>query len=206
MLLQLPDFVEGKLGGSELRIIREHIRDCPDCRKEEERIREIYASLPPRDSFSPVPESYWMSIVPRIHEKIDTQRHGLRLIPGWIYRFVFPAAAVSLIVILVFRADIFPPASATDELLTSVQQLSDEERTAVFNEYSATLPDEIDDYAVADSVALPLQVEAEEAATTGSFESIFENQLAPETLLESLSEEEMEQVMKKLQTQHYIMS
>jgi hypothetical protein len=206
IILELPDFIEGKLDEEEIRLVQMHIKECPACRKEDENVREIFASLSSQTSFTPPAESYWNTIVPGIHEKIDHRRSGFRLIPEWIYRIVLPLAAVSLVVVVLFRTAVFSPSVTSEELLISVQQMSPEERTAVLNDFAATLPEYTEEYTVTDSVMIPLRSDATEAIRSESNEYNEEYQFAPETLLESLSAEEVERVITKLQTQQRITS
>jgi hypothetical protein len=115
-------------------------------------------------------------------------------------------AAVSLVIVVLFRTAIFSPSVTSEELWISVQQMSPEERTAVLNDFAATLPENTEEYTVADSVMIPLRSDATEAVRSESNEYNYEYQFAPETLLESLSAEEVEQVITKLQTQQRITS
>jgi hypothetical protein len=206
IMSELPDFIEGKLDEDENRLVQKHIIECPACLREEQNVREIFGSLSSQSSFIPPAESYWNTIVPRIHEEIDRRRSGFHLIPTWIYRIVLPLAAVSLVIVVLFRTGIFPPSGTSEELWISVQQMSPEEQTAVINDFAAALPENTEEYTVDDSAMIPLRSDASEAVRSESNEYMDEYQFAPETLLESLSAEEVEQVITKLQTQQRITS
>jgi hypothetical protein len=206
VMAELPDLIEGKLGEEASRLVQRHLEECSDCRKEEENVRAIYAALSSRPPFSLPPKSYWGTIVPRIHERIDRRHSGFRLVPGWAYRVVLPAAAVTFLIVVLFRSDLLTPSAASDDLWKSVQQMSVEERVAVLNDYGSALPESIEDYTVTDSIMVPLRSDAAEVMRSETNEYNYEYQFAPETLLESLSTKEVEQVISKLQTQQHITS
>ncbi|MGD0339803.1 MAG: zf-HC2 domain-containing protein [Bacteroidota bacterium] len=209
ILLQLPDFVQGKTSKDDSRIIQEHIQECTDCRKEAEDLREVFTSILSEGAFSAPSEAYWNTIVPRIHEQLKRRGRRSKFMPGWIYRIVLPLATVSLVIVLLFRNNIFSPATSQGELRKAIQQMTDEERTIVFHETIATTEEGIDEYPVTDSLFVLFRSDIRDAAKSGVFEytlTPFEHQFVPEALLESLSPEEVEQILEKLQTQQNITS
>ncbi len=207
--LQLPDYIEGKIGDDDRHIIQEHIQACVSCRKEAEHLGEAFTSLASERAFSAPSDSYWNTIVPRIHARLEEQRDRSRFMPGWVYRVVLPLATASIAIVLLIRSGVFSTATSQEELRSAVRQMTDEESAALFHEFTATVSENYDEYTVGDSLFVPLQNDVTEAIKSGVLEYTLipsEHQFAPETLLESLSPEEIEQVLAKLQTQQNITS
>jgi anti-sigma factor RsiW len=208
ILLDLPDFIQGKMGDSDRRSVQDHIERCPSCRKEAQNLREVFASISSERTPWAPPEAYWNTIIPRIHERLE-KRNQSRLIPKWIYRVVLPLAAVLIAVVVIYRSGYFGPVNPEEELRIAVKQMTNEEQADFVRDYTTALSESLDEYPVSDTLLVQYRSEITEAVKSGSFEyslTPFEYQLAPETLLESLSSEEVEKVLEKMQTHQNIIS
>lgn len=100
----LDDYLEGTLGGSELRAFEAHLAGCGPCRRELEVIRGLLsesAKLPPSIE---LPRDLWPRIEPRLSAKSlssSTVFHRFRPPLGSL------AAAASVLVILAVSATVF---------------------------------------------------------------------------------------------------
>lgn len=89
----LPEYIAGELSGPALRGVEDHLALCDECRMELESLRLMLEQLPRLALTSP-PESYWRSILPSLHARLDSA-----LIPDWIPKVVAPlAGGVALII------------------------------------------------------------------------------------------------------------
>lgn len=66
----LPDFVNGKLDEQLKETVELHLRSCPACRLEEERVREAFLYLDAHRSASPGP-AYFGTILPRVRQRTE---------------------------------------------------------------------------------------------------------------------------------------
>jgi len=105
----LPDFVGGKLLESEKAQIISHLESCHECRLEVEQLQMVFSLLREQQPVHP-PEQYWVSLVPRIHERIGKKPGSAY--PEWLPRFILPAAAA--IVLAAVLIDFSPKANFND--------------------------------------------------------------------------------------------
>lgn len=98
----LPDYVRGMLDTDESKIVEEHVQECPACREELAQVKLALVALEAAGR-GEVPQSYFSSLVPRIHRRLD---EGKRV--AWnknpvFSKLVVPLAAGILLSILVWH-------------------------------------------------------------------------------------------------------
>ncbi len=105
--LELPEHVEGRLSLDKKSAVVVHLQSCGACRVEFEGLQKLYASLKSEQRES-VPASYWATLLPRIHERVEERK--LRLVPSWLLRYALPL--VTAVVVMVILAEfVLPPGS-----------------------------------------------------------------------------------------------
>ena len=96
----LPDYVRGKLRRDEIDSVEEHLRTCPSCRSDLEEIREAVDALQHRGTHK-VPQSYFSSVLPRVHERLDRPGRFDWIGNPLLNRIVLPFSAAVVAVVVV---------------------------------------------------------------------------------------------------------
>jgi hypothetical protein len=78
----LPDFLEGRLQGSELSELESHLETCQSCRQEQMEIAQVLGILDKREIPEPG-EFFWSELRNRVHDELDGKR-------GPAIRLAFP--------------------------------------------------------------------------------------------------------------------
>ncbi len=120
----LPDYVLGKMADPDREAIARHLAACTACRAEVEEMEAAFSALAKNQPWQP-DASYWSTLLPRIHERIETKRR--RLIPEWVLRALLPAAAALALVLLVGRVMQTGPRNGPQDLSTVLSQTPSEE-------------------------------------------------------------------------------
>ena len=139
----IPDFVQGKISGTEKTLMENHLAVCSSCRQEAEDFRTLFAEIGQETAWKPS-GNYLATILPRVHERLD-KKHSVPM-PVWITRLAVPLASAAVIV--VFLTTIFPLSSidSSSNSMSSLARVSTddlneyvEQQTVVgVSEFSAT--------------------------------------------------------------------
>jgi hypothetical protein len=96
----LPNFISGNLSERDSKIVEEALTESPelnDLYLEFKKTFEFVSFV----KFDEPPAQYWNTLLPRIHEKIETKKQSkLSFVPGYVWKVLLPAAALVLIFII----------------------------------------------------------------------------------------------------------
>lgn len=132
----LPDYVRGRATADVTGDISTHLVTCKPCTSEVAELRELMATLGRSPVVSPSP-AYWGSILPRVHERLegrDRQR-----IPDWVMRFLIPASAAMLLVVILMRGFGDIDMSASSDFSSMMAQLPDADLTRLADAQTLSL-------------------------------------------------------------------
>lgn len=90
--LMLPDFVINKLSNGHVGEVQQHITECPQCRATANELQELMVGLRNIQVEEPQ-ETYFATILPRVHERIGVRQKGFQLPAYWL-RYVLPVAMI----------------------------------------------------------------------------------------------------------------
>lgn len=93
---QLPDFIIEKLSPADEATIREHIKYCESCQSEVASLREAINIIQKENIWSPN-NNYWVSLLPRIHKRIEERSNGT--LPNRLIKYAVPMMAAIAIII-----------------------------------------------------------------------------------------------------------
>ena len=98
----LPDYVRGVLSNQDAADVEAHLRQCPSCRGELEEVRHVLETIQHAGAGS-VPKSYFASILPRVHQRLDGKKHfewGKSLV---VNKLLFPLGVAVVAAILIWH-------------------------------------------------------------------------------------------------------
>jgi anti-sigma-K factor RskA len=95
----LADFALGRVRDDERTVIEQHLVRCAECSADLDGVKSLASDLP-TVQLDPPPEQYWISLLPRIHERIEAQSIRRRWFPVWAFRWAVPAAAAILVAVI----------------------------------------------------------------------------------------------------------
>jgi hypothetical protein len=185
----LPDFVNRKLFEDVEKKILEHIQTCKDCTEEVEQLKIFFTSAKRENAWVP-PEQYFVSVLPKIHQRIEKKRFFD--VPQGILRLVLPMAA--LVVMVVFFLQLFPVPSTqrNTELQLLLQQMSVEELQQVDETVSSMTMNESQEMLQSEPALLVMYL------TNGTL-SVASVEYEVQDDLEYLSEEEVNHLLALLE-------
>ena len=195
----LPDYVQGTISDDDISLVAQHLHECKDCPRELKSLQELYARLESRTESSPA-ASYWATLLPRIHERIDERKK--HYVPRWAPRFVFPLAAAAVIVLVAIR--LFSPSAGMPEMTrlstgTGVreilQQMDSTEVQAIRSEFLAsnnliTLIGESNPFSGDDEVLVEM--------LSGVRLSPLQSDVDTRSLVDNLTDEEADAIVSRL--------
>lgn len=115
----LPEYIESGLPGDVT--IRDHLDTCSNCRRLLTELEQLYSELRVKPERH-VPDHYWITLLPRIHQRIEERQRSFRL-PRWAIRY----AILSVVVIaIVVSFQVFGPERQEGEGLQAVVEQMDE--------------------------------------------------------------------------------
>jgi hypothetical protein len=97
----LPDFVQGLLSGDEKKGVEAHLAGCEVCRERAEGLRVLFRRLAEGTVPDP-PAGYFLSLLPRVRERIERGENRLWRPGSLVDRFAVPAVVGALTVLLLF--------------------------------------------------------------------------------------------------------
>lgn len=154
VLVNLPDFLLGKIEPNLKRYIEDHLESCADCREELEELRRPAAVLGGL-SDEVYPESFWQEMRASIMESVSAPRRSAWRIPVFAGSL---AAFVLLIGFGIYRV-VFPPVSTTRSVTALASTLPTDEIVSLpslntnYTEAASTQTDGLEEMdAVDDSV------------------------------------------------------
>jgi predicted anti-sigma-YlaC factor YlaD len=119
---RIIDLLENTLSGEEHERVSEHLKNCPSCQKEYDRVKALYGILD--GDIVPIPEQ---ELFDRIKNNIRQREIRLRRFKVPIFiKVIVPAFAFTLLVLFMFRSektvDIYVPASVLleDETIAKI--------------------------------------------------------------------------------------
>ena len=165
----LPDYVVNKLSNGQLNAIESHVRGCPHCQQAAKELQEVLVGLREVQVSEPS-ETYFTTILPRIHKRIEALQSGFR-IPDYFLRLVMPVAMVlvTLTVIGNYHKVVSlptPTVTANSTIETTSDDLTyilGQQEVAANDKISSQDQDEISELLISDSSTFPL---TEDDATT----------------------------------------
>jgi len=106
----LPEYMERTLPDEEMSLVAQHLHSCDGCSQDLKSIQKLYSTLDHQLQEEP-PKDYWVSLLPRIHQRIEERKR--RIVPGWVFRYAVPLAGVALLLFILFR--IISPGTMTQD-------------------------------------------------------------------------------------------
>lgn len=201
----LPDFLSHRTDDEEQKAVQEHLERCVSCRQEALGLKETFQAL--ESSETSIPSvGYWASFLPRLHERLTEKRRAKEELAPWIYKFLVPAAGLIVTIFLVARIEIIPePKGSLSETRKLVEQMNASEIQRLEETSSDPLSPESSSHF---EVSLSRDEETRRAinslisASSDEVDQLREVNLhgLTETGLEDLTEEEMETVIQRLES------
>lgn len=195
----LPDFVQGNSPAEEKYFVEQHLAECPLCVDEVARMNTLMTSL--KQISRPAPsQAYWGTILPRIH--LGIQRKPFASYPQWVVRYLAPAAAFVLLVV-VLSSNVPHERFHDADLTAVVGDLSEDEllqiadQTALNNDVASVSPPEVSFASAEDIDVLKQLLVSEDHA------ALYAEVVADESG-EILSDQEEAQLVASLQQQPVI--
>jgi hypothetical protein len=201
----LPDFLSNRADAEERKALQEHLDRCVSCRREAIGLKEMFEVLERSETSAPS-AAYWASFVPRLHERLSEKRRAKEELAPWMYKFLIPAAGLIVTIFLVARIEIVPePKRSLSEMRKLVEQMNASEFQRLVETSSDPLSPESSSHF---EVSLSRDEEARRAinlliaASSDEVDQMREVNLhgLTETSLEDLTEEEMETVIQRLES------
>jgi len=204
ILYELPDYLTGRLHDTARQEVEEHLKVCPQCQDELERLQVGVEAAQKGETREP-PADYWTSILPRLRYRIETtaapSAAGFGFtIPSWIERVLAPAAALALGVLLIIHFTSIESRKtaqpALDEEIRTLLQTLEEDEVA-----------ELVEPGVAPRSVLPPMPELDDnrllsrllVEDPSGFRDISDFFGVPTNFVESLTEQEVEEVLERLE-------
>jgi hypothetical protein len=200
----LPDYVNGHLGAELLEGVESHLRACGQCREEMESLRDVFAYLAAH-----VPErpsaSYYASILPRVHQRLEQKEAGSLLSHPLIVRLVAPLACAVLAIVLLLHVPFPGTESGRDvnPLQSVVSETSTEELAQAVLEHFRQQPlannvseGEISSLIAAHVLRPQVLVEEIDFHSAGSLEPLFSS--SSTQAIEGLTESEVDALLQRL--------
>ncbi len=199
----LPDYVRGRLASDEIGPVERHLRECDACRSKMEEVRLTFAALD-RASTEEVPQSYFSSVLPRVHERIDRRSQSTWNNIPLVTRIILPTGAAAMLIVLLWLVPFTKSSITSDNPLQAVVD------SASFEDIAEILQQDIPSHELSsfsDTVithALTndqfVQRELVQEALAGGTDSpfdVFEN-VSPQQMLGSFDENETAQILQQL--------
>jgi len=115
----LPDYIRGLLDEQATAGVEEHLLHCPVCRSELAEVKSTLASI--KDSgMKDVPQSYFTSILPRVHRRLDQRRNRGWMLHPLVSKVALPLGAAIVASILVWRMPVPSGLSPGENSLAAV--------------------------------------------------------------------------------------
>jgi len=130
----LPDYLRGTLGDEEKAGVEAHLRACPTCQAELIEVQETLAGIQ-RAGTDEVPPSYFSSILPRVHQRLDRRKRFWWRSNPILAKLVLPLGVAVIAFILISRIP-FPVGTSTGEepLLAAVDSATSDDIAEIVQE------------------------------------------------------------------------
>ena len=120
----LPDFVQGRSSDREAGMIRDHLSQCHTCLNEAQELAQLTTDL--SQLRLPAPSAaYWNSLLVNIHERLDER--SARMMPEWVTRFVAPAAATLVLMLVLLSGNMLKESTVDSDLRALVSAITGDE-------------------------------------------------------------------------------
>ncbi len=192
----LPDYVRDQSSEAEATIVRDHLATCEKCRREAEELSALLSGLS-RQSVPPPSYSYWNSLLPRIHERLDARRSE-RMLPESI-RLLLPSSVALMLIVVALNVRPMKTVVESQDIHALVHQLAAEELNQVAQQ------DEVEEaYQASVVLAVPVDILPSDKEVVKAFllegETFdFPYELDPEFTVGSVSEDVADEIVNKLE-------
>lgn len=201
----LPDYIRGTLIGGEATRVEEHLRTCQSCRAEAEELRSVFLSLE-QEITANVPKTYFTSILPRVHERLDSRGVSRRHLNPVVSKVLMPLGAAAVLAALLWRVPFFSnPSNVENPLLSAVRSSTPDEIAEIVQDDIPSqdwnlLNSTIISHALTDERFIGHQLvrEALGSETTSPF-SVFAD-VSPQQVLTDLDDLQTDLILKRLGT------
>jgi hypothetical protein len=201
----LPDYIRGTLDKGEVARVEEHLRECPACRTELAEVAETLASIE-RAGIQDVPKSYFSSIVPRVHQRLDGRKRIAWSRHPIFNKILVPLGAALVLAALVWRIPLQNGVLVKENPLIAVvdsatpEEIAEMAQANIPNSDINSFNDAIMAGALADGrfVDRELVQEALASESTSPF-NVFAD-VSPQQLLDGLGESGTDNVLQRLGT------
>ena len=200
----LPDYASGKLEAGMKQVVEGHLRECVTCRQDWDEVTQTFKDVH-RFQLSSPSNSYFASLVPRVHERLQRKTPRPWLANPLFEKFGLPLATAILVVGLLVNIKEFDQTNSPQNPLSPV--------------FDGVEPEEIVDIVMQDSRPIPwmtgqVQDVAQaligdhltrehflEDAVASGFQPDFDGDLpiSSQQLLRGLDEKQVERLLKKLE-------
>jgi len=121
---QLIEYLRNELDEATRSMITAHLDSCTACREDYDTAKMILSFSSAKQPTAP-PESYWISLLPRIRMRIDTP--AVFMSTGVLQRYLVPLAAAIVIIIMALRIGNVEPISNLEDAQFILQQVPETE-------------------------------------------------------------------------------
>jgi hypothetical protein len=199
----LPDFALGKLNEEDIVGVEAHLEGCAQCRMDLAELKETFASIGLGRNAA-VPASYFSSILPRVHERLEQRQRSRWMISPVVEKIALPLGAAIVIAILAWNVPGLKTSIRTEGSLATVMDSASPSEIAeiIRNDIPSQDWSSFTDALIAHALANDKYVQQElvEEALTSEVTSPFNvyADVSPQQFLNGLDEPEANTVLQQL--------
>lgn len=130
----LPDFISGKIDERSQAVVEQHIRECGECLRELEELKETFAELAKERPLMPSPQ-YFGTILPRVRQRLGGKSRSIEFFwQPFLTRFIMPLGAAVVAFALLFQTSLIDGAHG-GSVLAERPMFSDYSAQELFSAY-----------------------------------------------------------------------
>ncbi|HEY6953506.1 MAG TPA: zf-HC2 domain-containing protein [Bacteroidota bacterium] len=199
----LPELIRGSLGREETDRVEAHLRSCPSCRSEFDELSYATSAID-RRPLAEVPKSYFASILPRVHNRLERQRDNRWMADPLVNKVVLPLGAAIVVVLLVWQLPAFSP-GYRNPLLAVVDSASADEiaeivQNDVPNHEAGSMNNALIAGMLANETFVDRQLVREALANESTSPFNVYADVSPQEFLDNLGESDANNVLLSLET------